>query len=252
MARLNVPSLTSLVLSVCLLSSGGCNSVSLSDAHLFPAEEVSLCPAGTALRVSQAQLYSDEFGRWFLIGELFNPSARPVQYALIRVALRTSAGEALQTEQMYAPTGVMANARVPFRLALRLVGIRRESQVSVAACRDDERLSQKPLPERYRALLLEDVKLQPMSAGRAQVVGRVRNIGSMDANKVRVVIGLYDPARQLIGVAEAYVADVAALTAGSAVSFTATTNRVLSSVGPQYLLGVVEGVALSPAEPSKP
>lgn len=252
MARRKLAAVTGIVLSMCVLVVSGCGGSTALNTRFFPSEDTSLCPTGTALRVSQAQLYSDELGRWSLIGEVINPSARAAQFVLIQVALRTTPEAAAQTEQQYTATSVMANGRAPFRLSLRLVGIRSESRVSVAACRDDERLSSDPLPDRYRELALEDVKLQTVGEGRALIVGRVRNIGSGDANKVRVVIGLYDSTRQLVGVAEASVTDLASLTAGNTMSFTATTNRILGGASPEYLLGIAEGAALSPAAASNP
>lgn len=252
MVRLKLVAATSAALSLCAAAASGCGTSASPNARFLPSEDTSLCHPSTALRLSQAQLYSDEIGRWSLIGEVINPHARPVQFVIVHIAVRTSPEAPLQTEQQYAATGVMANGRIPFRLLLRLVGIRSGAQVSVAACSDDERLSQVPLPDRYRALALEEVKIQITNAGSARVTGRVRNVGSSDANKIRVVIGLYDATRQLVGVAEASVTDLASLTVGSAVSFTATTNRVLGGISPEYLLGVVEGAALSSAEAGSP
>lgn len=187
--------------------------------------------AGSEIQLRQAQLYSDANNRWSLIAEATN--MRVDNFALVLVCITVIWKDGTQTsEQQLIGTGLRSYETLPFRVLLQNK-LDQAERVTVAA----QPFSNAPAngmpvrpPTRRRNFVYSITQLPSMMYAPASIAGRLRNNEPMPMTNVRIVIGLYDNAGHLIGVANGMAADVAPIASGGVVSFTATTNMLLAPI----------------------
>ncbi len=209
-----------------------------------PIVDGSICAGRLALSLSQARLYADATGRWWLIGEVQNTLAPRADYADVVLLTQADAQAPQQVERLFLSSSLPLRRSVPFRLLLRKTQITERSLVKAAVCLSDQTLNSAAHEERYYAFMTK-VHMLHLAGGVVQVSGEVRNSGEQSANEVYVVVGLYDARRQLAGVAEALVTDLVPIAPGETYTFTATTNRLLGEA--RHYMAFAEGIVLQEA-----
>lgn len=211
-----------------------------------PIVDGSICAGRLALSLSQARLYADTAGRWWLIGEAHNTLVPRADYVDVVILTQGEAQTPQHVERLFLSSSLPLRRPVPFRLLLRKTQVTERSLVRVAACLSDQALNGAAHETRYYAFVTT-VRAFQSAGGTVQVSGEVRNSGEQSANEVYVVVGLYDAQSQLAGVAETMVTDLVPIAPGETRPFTATTNRLLGEA--RRYAAYAEGIVLQEVPP---
>ncbi|MCX7939668.1 MAG: FxLYD domain-containing protein [Thermoflexales bacterium] len=204
-----------------------CSPLELQLPVYEPVVDRRMCAGQLAFALTQARLYADALGQWWLIGEVRNTVAPVADYASAVIVAQADAQAHQHVERALLSTSLPLRRIVPFRVMLRKTRITNRDLVRVAVCADAPYLNDAEVHEvRYYAFNVDIRAVNPVRSG-ARIEGEIRNSGEQNANEVFVTVGLYDDHMQLVGVAEALVTDLPPIAPGERVAFTATTNRLL-------------------------
>jgi len=206
-----------LVISLLVLSA--CNSLPFiqpAPRLITPIVESNGACTGSAITLSQAQLYSDQNNRWSLIAEATNMRVDDSEIVRICISMEDKDGNA-RTEEQYLGTTLLGYEKLPFRLLLKNAPEQNE-RVLVAAqplLPTTENNGPATLTRGRRNFIYSISKAIDESKRKQylplQIAGSLGNSESQPLMNVRVIIGMYDVDGKLIGVANGLAVDIAPL-----------------------------------------
>lgn len=199
--------------------------------------------AGSQIQLHQAQLYSDQKGKWSLIAEATNMRVDVFEIVMVCITVEMKDGSQA-SEQQFIGAGLRSYETLPFRLLLQN-NLDQAERVTIAA---------QPFPDvptnavpaineqGRRKFIYCFTQLHSETYLPMRIEGWLRNNEPQPMTNVRLIIGLYDSSGRLVGVADGMAADVAPLAPHGVVSFTATTNMLLAPIASASVL--IEGEPL--------
>ena len=196
---------------------------------------------GSEIMLSQAQLYSDHNNRWSLIAEATNMRVDDFEIVLVCITLHNKGGGKPIEEKQYLGASLLSYETVPFRLLLES-NLDQVERVTVAAkpiITVPANIEQARITRIRRNFIYSIAQMSGNAFSTQRVAGRLRNNEPQAMVNVRLFIGMYDREGKLVGVAQGQVEDIAPITPGSVVSFTATSNMLLAPVASKRV--VIEG-----------
>lgn len=202
-------------------------------------DDTSAC-AGSVIKLTQAQLYSDPNNRWSLIAEATNMRVDNFEIVMVCITVEKKDGSQVN-EQQFIGAGLRSYETLPFRLLLQNKLDQAERVTIAAQPFADTPANALPASaaQRRRNFVYSVAAWNAVVYSPLRIVGKLRNNEPQPMMNVRLIIGLYDSQGKLIGVADGMAADVAPLAPGSVVPFTATTNMLLAPIAGARV--VIEG-----------
>ena len=184
-------------------------------------------PTPVAVEVQNAALYQTPVGSLWVVGEVFNPGAEPLENVQVRASLLNAAGVEVAADSKFVALGaVPPQGRSPFgvlfdnppvgAVAFQVIAIRAEPSRNAAA--------------RYPQLQVADPKAQPDGAT-YHLTGSIANKGSANAVEINVVATLYDQQQRVLAFRQVVIGD-GQLAAGAtapfdvSIAFDPTTSSV--------------------------
>jgi LysM repeat protein len=153
-------------------------------------------PTPVALRIEGLAFYRTPVDSLWCLGEVVNLSGEPAEEVQVQVSLHDEQGVLLASGAAYTQLDILAGrGRSPFAILFT-------APPSSFAQYQTRVLSGVPstyLGPRYPDLAVEEVSGGPLEDGTYQVRGQVHNAGNADAERVAVVITLYDDERHVVG-----------------------------------------------------
>ena len=196
--------------------------------------------AGSQIQLRQAQLYSDQNGKWSLIAEAANRRVDIFEIVMVCITVENKDGSQAN-EQQFIGAGLRSYEALPFRLLLQN-NLDQAERVTIAAqpFPDAPTNAMPAVNERGRRGFVYSINAWKSAVySPLRIEGWLRNNEPQPMTNVRLIIGLYDSGGRLVGVADGMAADVAPVAPHGVVSFTATTNMLLAPIAAASVL--IEG-----------
>jgi len=153
-------------------------------------------PTPVALRIEGLAFYATPADSLWCLGEVVNLSTEPAEEVQVRVTLHNAQGELLATGAAFTQLDVLAGrGRSPFSILFTAPPsdfAQYQTQV-LSGVRSTH------LGPRYPSLALSDTSGGWLADGTYQVKGRVENTGQSEAEKVALIVTLYDAGGHVAG-----------------------------------------------------
>ncbi len=153
-------------------------------------------PTPVALRIQGLSFQRTPVGSLWCLGEVLNVSGRPAEEVQVQVTLHDEHGEQLAWGAAFVQLDIVAGGgRAPFAI-LFATPPERFAQYQARVLSG---VPSRHLGPRYTELAVADDHGGWLDGATYQVTGQVRNTGQSDAERVAVVVTLYDEARHVVG-----------------------------------------------------
>jgi LysM repeat protein len=154
-------------------------------------------PTPLPLQIGPLTFHWTPVGTLLALGEVLNLSSQPAEEVQVLVSLHDEQGTLLSSGAAYTQLDILAgDGRAPFAI---LYDNPPDSFAQYQA-RIISGVPSSHLGPRYPDLVVADERGALLDDGNYQVTGQVRNIGQADAEKVALVVTLYDAEGRLTGV----------------------------------------------------
>jgi len=153
-------------------------------------------PTPVALKIEGLAFHWTPVGTLWCLGEVLNLSARPAEEVQVQVSLHDEQGQLLALGAAFTQLDIVASGgRAPFAILF-------SAPPAHFAQYQTRVLSGVPsthLGPRYPDLIVVEDKGDWLDGSNYQVKGQVRNSGQADAERVVIVVTLYDAERHVVG-----------------------------------------------------